>query len=52
MSYQISRGRTSYDVFLRGANLGNKEAREHTSFLKNFAPLGGRGFSGGVRLTF
>ncbi len=33
------------DVLLRGRNLGDEEARSHTSFLKNVAPLPGRDVS-------
>lgn len=44
--------RLSWELFLRGRNLTNAEAREHTSFLKEFAPLPGRGVLAGVRLTF
>lgn len=42
----------SYDFFLRGTNLANVEARVHTSFLKDFAPLPGRGVTVGVRAVF
>ena len=39
-------------VFLKGNNLTDEEARVHTSFLKDRAPLPGRGFSLGMRGTF
>lgn len=42
----------SYDFFVRGTNLTNEEARVHTSFLKAFAPLPGRGVTVGVRAVF
>lgn len=42
----------SYDFFARGTNLTNEEARVHTSFLKDFAPLPGRGVTVGVRAVF
>jgi len=42
----------SYDFFVRGTNLANAEARVHTSFLKDFAPLPGRGVAVGVRTVF
>lgn len=45
-------GRTSYELFARGTNLTDAEARVHTSFLKDFAPLPGRGVLLGVRATF
>lgn len=51
-SYLLTAGRVSYELFVRGHNLGNVTAREHTSFLKDFSPLPGRGVSGGVRLNF
>ncbi|HUR60165.1 MAG TPA: TonB-dependent receptor [Opitutaceae bacterium] len=52
VTYLIPRQRTSYEMFLRGKNLTDAEAREHTSFLKQFAPLPGRGVTAGVRMTF
>lgn len=42
----------SWEVFLRGRNLTNVEAREHTSFLKEFAPLPARGIMAGIRASF
>ena len=41
-----------WEVFVDGHNLLDQEARPHTSFLKDLAPLPGRGFVGGVRLFF
>ncbi|MDP5208506.1 TonB-dependent receptor [Microbulbifer sp. 2205BS26-8] len=38
--------------FLKGSNLTDEEARVHTSFLKDRAPLPGRNFSLGVRSMF
>ncbi len=52
VSYLIPAERVSYELFVRGKNLTNEEAREHTSFLKEFAPQPGRGVLGGVRMTF
>jgi iron complex outermembrane receptor protein len=52
VSYAIPSGRATYELFARGTNLGNVTAREHTSFLKEFAPLPGRGVLAGVRVTF
>ena len=40
------------EVFVRGSNLTNEEARNHESFLKEVLPLAGRNVLGGVRLTF
>lgn len=42
----------SSEIFLRGTNLTNEEARNHQSFLKDVLPLAGRNVLGGVRLTF
>ncbi len=48
----IHTGSITTDIYLKGVNLTNEEAREHTSFLKDIAPLGGRGIIAGVKLTF
>ena len=40
------------EVFLDGANLTNREARPHTSFLKDVVPLPGRNIMFGVRALF
>ena len=40
------------EFFLDGTNLLDEEARAHTSFLKDVAPLPGRGFAFGVRTFF
>ncbi|ALN56710.1 MULTISPECIES: TonB-dependent receptor [Lysobacter] len=42
----------AWEVFLDGSNLLDKEARAHTSFLKDVAPLPGRGVAFGVRMFF
>jgi iron complex outermembrane receptor protein len=42
----------AWEVFLDGSNLLNQEARVHTSFLKELAPLPGRGVAFGVRMFF
>lgn len=41
-----------WEVFVDGRNLLNKEARVHTSYLKDLAPLPGRGYVAGVRFFF
>lgn len=41
-----------WEVFLRGSNLGNREARMHTSVLKEDAPLPGRNLMVGLRAFF
>lgn len=45
-------GGVSYELFLRGANLGDEDARVHTSFLKDIAPLPGRDFMLGLHASF
>ncbi|MBJ6979662.1 TonB-dependent receptor [Luteimonas sp. MC1782] len=40
------------ELFLDGSNLLDREARVHTSFLKELAPQAGRGVSAGVRILF
>ncbi|HEX8570973.1 MAG TPA: TonB-dependent receptor [Caulobacteraceae bacterium] len=39
-------------IYVEGRNLGNVEAREHASFLKELAPLPGRNFRAGVAYRF
>lgn len=41
-----------WEVFLDGSNLTDQEARVHTSFLKDVAPLPGRSIAFGVRAFF
>lgn len=45
-------GHLHAEFFARGANLTNDEARPHTSFVKDLAPLAGRSVTAGVRLSF
>ncbi|AWV07944.1 hypothetical protein C9I47_2261 [Lysobacter maris] len=42
----------AWEVFVDGSNLLDEEARAHTSFLKDLAPLPGRGVAFGVRAFF
>jgi iron complex outermembrane receptor protein len=42
----------SYEVFLDGNNLTNREARPHTSLLRDYSPLPGRGVAFGIRAFF
>ena len=39
-------------LFLQGRNLTDNEQRQHTSYIKDFAPMPGRTLEAGVRLTF
>ena len=43
---------TDAELFLKGRNLLDEEARVHTSFLKDLAPLPGRSVEIGVRMNF
>jgi iron complex outermembrane receptor protein len=52
LGYHATLGRTEADVYVKGVNLTDSEARLHTSFLKDVAPLGGRGVVCGVKFTF
>lgn len=45
-------GGNALELFVDGHNLLDEEARPHTSFLKDLAPLPGRGVTAGVRLLF
>jgi len=45
-------GGNAWEMFVDGTNLLDEEARPHTSFLKDLAPLPGRGVAAGVRLFF
>ena len=45
-------GGRALEIFLDGSNLTNREARPHVSFLKDLAPLPGRGISAGIRAFF
>ena len=42
----------SYEVFVRGTNLLDEDARRHTSFLKDELPLPGRNYALGFRAKF
>jgi iron complex outermembrane receptor protein len=52
LGYRLFAGRTIVDLILRGTNLTDEEARAHTSFLKDLAPLPGRDIRLSARLTF
>jgi len=40
------------ELFMTASNLGDEEARKHTSFVKDMAPLPGRNYAVGVRSRF
>ncbi len=50
--YRVPFAETELDVFLRGTNLLDEDARRSTSFLAAFAPLPGRSLHAGARLRF
>ncbi len=52
VSYTLKSGAVTTDFYVKGVNLTNEEAREHTSFLKDIAPLSGRGVVAGVKVNF
>ncbi len=52
VNYQIASGPVTWDAYVKGTNLTNEEARLHTSFLKDIAPLGGAGVLVGLKATF
>lgn len=41
-----------WEAYVQGSNLSDEEARLHTSFLKDYSPLMGRSFTGGLRVFF
>ncbi len=50
VSYRVERQNVL--LFLRGTNLGDEDARRHTSPLKDFIPLPGRSLVAGMRWDF
>ncbi|MCY1280688.1 putative TonB-dependent receptor [compost metagenome] len=52
LGYRGSLGQTDYLLYLRGDNLLDTKAREHTSFIKDEVLLPGRNLTAGVRLSF
>lgn len=52
VSYFFHLRNTELEAFARAKNLLDEEARVHTSFLKNFAPLPGRNYTFGLRGRF
>lgn len=51
-SYRMELGDTHLLLFVRGANLLDEDARQHTSPLKDIAPLPGRSLHFGARAEF
>lgn len=52
VTHVIELGHVHAELFLRGTNLTNAEARLHTSLVKAVAPLAGRGVMAGIRVAF
>jgi iron complex outermembrane receptor protein len=52
VSYRLPVRSAEFEVYLKGTNLTDEEARMHTSFLKDIAPLAGRGALLGLRASF
>lgn len=52
VNYRIPFDATELTLFLKVENLGDEEARVHSSFLKDLAPRPGRNFRLGIRGTF
>lgn len=53
LSYKLELGPTANaELFVRGTNLANVLAFNHTSFIKNASPLRGRNFTFGLRAAF
>ena len=52
IQYEFGARGIDWVLFARGENLTDEEARVHTSFLKDQAPLPGRNFTMGVRALF
>lgn len=52
ISYFTSIQGYDFEIFAKGRNLTDEEARVHTSFLKDLAPLPGRSVMLGVRANF
>jgi iron complex outermembrane receptor protein len=51
-NWRIRSGSVAWDLFARANNLLNQEARNHTSLIKDIAPLGARSLMVGVRAIF
>lgn len=52
LAYHFDFEGVGWEVFIDGNNLSDREARPHTSILKDLAPLPGRNFQFGLRAMF
>ena len=50
--YRLDFDTTEWELFVRGTNLLDKEARKSTSFIAAYAPLPGASFTAGIRGRF
>lgn len=52
VNYRFKLQAATVETFLKASNLLDQDARLHTSFLKEIAPLGGRAVVAGIRTSF
>ena len=52
LNYYVTWGDADVTLFVKGENLTDEEARVHSSFLKNLAPIPGRNISLGIKTQF
>jgi iron complex outermembrane receptor protein len=52
LAYRWDLTASSWEVFVNGRNLTDREARPHTSLLRDYAPLPGRAIGFGIRAYF
>ena len=52
ITYHWDVGGAGWEAFVEGRNLGDEDARVHTSYLKDVAPLAGRNIAVGLRVDF
>lgn len=52
LSYALALQDTQLELFLNGNNLSDSEQRQHSSFIKDLAPMPGRNIEAGVRFSF
>jgi iron complex outermembrane recepter protein len=50
--WRLAVGGKELEWFLNASNLGDADARKHTSFVKHLAPLPGRNYAVGIRSRF
>jgi iron complex outermembrane receptor protein len=52
LTYRLLQGANTLDLYVKGMNLTDEDAREHTSFLKERLPLPRRGLVAGLKWSF